>query len=344
MHTSKRGFTLIELLVVIAIIAVLIALLLPAVQQAREAARRTQCKNNLKQIGLALHNYHDTFLRFPGSVSLQKAKNATDTATPANNIGSWSHSLWVSILPYADQANVYNKWDFGIDNEGWACNNNNWQATDGVKISWLTCPSSPFPEMAKINAGACGNQTIAQYFGVAGATNSLAWTGDSYNNTVVNSYNQFSSQSGMYCGLFSIQMRDCTDGTSNTLLVGENSNFIKGPAGFPNDCRPAVAWGFFMGGSADAPTSGSSILNRRVDTSTMATVINYPPNANVAHSPGVSCTKDEWNLNAPLASTHAGGAQVLFADGTVRFISNSIFLDTLKYLAVRNDAQALGEF
>src|SRR6187401_2588155 len=90
MKRKSRGFTLIELLVVIAIIAVLIALLLPAVQQAREAARRSQCKNNLKQIGLGYHNYHDTNLYFP-------------TASGQTNAG-WSHSQWVSILPYMDGA------------------------------------------------------------------------------------------------------------------------------------------------------------------------------------------------------------------------------------------------
>ena len=92
----QKGFTLIELLVVIAIIAVLIALLLPAVQQAREAARRTQCKNNLKQIGLALHNYHDTFSQFPSGFGV--------TARNSSGGERWGHSQWVTLLPYVDQA------------------------------------------------------------------------------------------------------------------------------------------------------------------------------------------------------------------------------------------------
>ena len=108
---KKKGFTLIELLVVIAIIAILIALLLPAVQQAREAARRTQCKNNLKQVGLALHNYHDVALSFPiGS-------NASNTNS--NGDGHWGVSWWARILPYADQAPLYNTLQFEGNHPGW---------------------------------------------------------------------------------------------------------------------------------------------------------------------------------------------------------------------------------
>src|SRR6478609_9116964 len=107
---ERRAFTLIELLVVIAIIAVLIALLLPAVQQAREAARRTQCRNNLKQIGLALHNYHDAYQLFPpGYVD----RNGNPDLTPDNDLGpGWG---WASfILPQLDQGNVYNQINFNI--------------------------------------------------------------------------------------------------------------------------------------------------------------------------------------------------------------------------------------
>src|ERR1700733_10552979 len=103
-----RGFTLIELLVVIAIIAVLIALLLPAVQQARESARRTQCKNNLKQYGLALHNYHDTYSRFPYSTSGSQSLNV-------NSVGT-NHNWLEFILPFIEQTTLYNQLNFTIDN------------------------------------------------------------------------------------------------------------------------------------------------------------------------------------------------------------------------------------
>src|SRR6187401_1277341 len=104
---TRRAFTLIELLVVIAIIAILIALLLPAVQQAREAARRTQCKNNMKQIGLALHNYHDTYLRFPSAFGIQSLNGG--------GAERWGHSQWVALLPYYDQAPLYSQWNFLAD-------------------------------------------------------------------------------------------------------------------------------------------------------------------------------------------------------------------------------------
>ena len=105
--SKYRGFTLIELLVVIAIIAILIALLLPAVQQAREAARRTQCKNNLKQLGLAFHNYHDTFTLFP--IGVQSA---------GPNAGHYGPSFYAGILPYLEQANVYNRLTFNSSHPG----------------------------------------------------------------------------------------------------------------------------------------------------------------------------------------------------------------------------------
>src|SRR5262245_21146945 len=133
-HRHRRGFTLIELLVVIAIIAVLIALLLPAVQQAREAARRTQCRNNLKQIGLAIHKYAHPNTYFPPSAAVHL------TVTTTGNNGSWG--VHGRILPYLEQGNLYNNvnltiaWDFQL-------------AIDGLKIPSYACPSDPKSDQAR---------------------------------------------------------------------------------------------------------------------------------------------------------------------------------------------------
>src|SRR5438445_9022549 len=141
MIRRRSGFTLIELLVVIAIIGVLISLLLPAVQKVREAANRIQCQNNLKQIGLALHNYHDTFKRFPpGYVDGNKKTSATLAGTPDNDVGpGWG---WASfLLPYVEQGNVYNQIDF---KHGVVTENNT--AVSQLPLKIHQCPSDPLQD------------------------------------------------------------------------------------------------------------------------------------------------------------------------------------------------------
>lgn len=188
MNTSRprRGFTLIELLVVIAIIAILIALLLPAVQQAREAARRTQCKNHLKQLGIAIHNYHDTHNVFPpGSV------NQTRSTTNYTMINAF-----VFILPYIDQGPLYQQWDFNqpVDH----ANNNN---AAKAPVSSYFCPSKPRPSTAGGNT-AYGDYAVSAGTGQTNSTVAAQWKG---------LFNQNSN----------LKMRDVTDGTSNVFAIGE---------------------------------------------------------------------------------------------------------------------------
>jgi len=339
--SKLRAFTLIELLVVIAIIAVLIALLLPAVQQAREAARRTQCKNNLKQIGLAMHNYHDTNGRFPsgGGGIVQQ--------------GSWGHSQWVAILPYIDNAPMYNQWNFSFSGEGWICSsigtapnvigNPNAALVAAQPMSWLQCPSSPLVEFVP----SCVQVAGSCYVGIAGGWNTVNPTWNGMSNSFSDdgggtpTHQAYFSDEGLISGNAHKKMKQCTDGLSNTLLVGELSGYTLDAAGNKYDQRQSggsacASWGWPMGN----PWNGGGWMSDNTN------VVAYPPNAPVYGQIGVgtACTQGAAMYNTPMASAHTGGVQVLMGDGSSRFISNNINLNTLIFLAARSDGQALGEF
>ena len=216
MPTRRRGFTLIELLVVIAIIAILIALLLPAVQQAREAARRSQCKNNLKQMGLALHNYADTSagLLAPGNV--------------ASSAGGWGMSWYNRILPFVDQAPLYKRLTFNGTHPGWAWTG----STEGVQNggawanaapAWVWCPSSSLTQSRP------GNIVIpnAHYMGIMGATDGNGFTNPA--NRMANCCSCCAGMEllglvtagGVFGPLEAKKLASCTDGLSNVLFIGD---------------------------------------------------------------------------------------------------------------------------
>jgi prepilin-type N-terminal cleavage/methylation domain-containing protein len=320
----RRGFTLIELLVVIAIIAVLIALLLPAVQQAREAARRTQCKNNLKQIGLALHNYHDTNLKFPAGAVW-------------NN--GWGHSWHIALLPFTEQTAIYNQWNFSQSNEGWVCTGTgNFNLVVGKKLPYLLCPSSPMSENVATRGDQSGPIMHAKYSGISGAENNGNWTNN--NNALRNDAGATGvySSGGMMPYMAWLNLRDCTDGTSNTFIVGEQSNFVFDAARTTKEERnPGGTWGWTMGGAWNA--SDAAFANGPG----ALTTIKFSPNANVLNQNGV-LSGEEQRRNTPLLSAHTGGVHCLLADGSTRFISDNINLTTLTYLCVRSDGQVIGEF
>ena len=187
-HTSKiRGFTLVELLVVIAIIGILIALLLPAVQAAREAARRSQCSNNLKQIGLALQNYHDTFKVFPPGALY-------DSSATSN--GGDRISGWVLILPFMEAGTVHDLWDFNYGYDDAQNNAGKKEAVDG-----LFCPSKPRPEKATSSI-AYGDYALSSGTGNINSATTNYWRGMFHQNT-------------------NCRFRDILDGTSNTIAAGE---------------------------------------------------------------------------------------------------------------------------
>ncbi len=340
---ERSGFTLIELLVVIAIIAVLIALLLPAVQQAREAARRTQCKNNLKQLGLALHNFHDTFRRFPHGC-------APDTNGDGGTIqAAWGSSWKVHILPYIDQAPIYTKWQFS--NSSGYTNGNNMPLTNGLNLPALRCPSSTLPEKYASSNNAGAIQMFTTYTGTAGAATNTGTLN-------VNPFNQFSN--GVYSGWTSgngtlypnskTNLKDMTDGSTNCFMVHEesdnqyDSNNIKVTGGF-TAITSQGPHGWTMGADGTPgqlqdipPAFRNGGDARSFNCSTVRWAINARGVA------GTLGDNDNTGANVPINSVHVGGAHVLMGDGSGRFISQNIDFNTLLKLACISDGQTVGEF
>lgn len=315
----KRGFTLIELLVVIAIIAILVSLLLPAVQQAREAARRTQCKNNLHNIGLALHNYHDVYNRFPSGQGNQGVN--------AGGGEQWGHSQWVALLPYIDQGPMYNQWNFNANDEGWVGNR---PVYTGKKIPLLYCPSSTLP--------GGGNQDVAwaaQYFGIAGAVPRAPLFPDT-NESFTNAWG-ITSNRGMLVNRFGKGIRDCVDGTSNTIIEGEISNYVYDANNLRGDRRPGRNWGWTMGGLTWWDGWAPHVSN---------VTVRYAPNAKVLGADGLVWADwdDAAGANCPLTSYHTGGVHVLMTDGAAKFLSDNIDMMNYTLLAVRDDNQPVSDF
>ncbi len=314
-----RGFTLIELLVVIAIIAVLIALLLPAVQQAREAARRSQCRNNLKQIGLALHNYHDAMSMFP--------------------IGT-RHSFWgtapnwrVPVLPYMDQAPLYNKLSFGASFLGTSGSSNPNYALSGILLPAFMCPSNTMPNPQ--DSTNTSNFQVHDYIGIAGST-----TDTRAGMTHVPAYGGTITRNGMLIPNQAVNVRDCTDGTSNTLIVSEISALI---ANGDYRSRYYGGWG---GAAFDDAGTGGAPINQWTPAScancfmTGVTAIRYAINSK---SPGTGANCP-YCCNLILTSNHVGGVHVLLSDGAVRFVSENINATVLANLAMKDDGNVIGDF
>ncbi len=204
---KRRGFTLIELLVVIAIIAILIALLLPAVQQAREAARRSQCKNNLKQLGLALMNYHNTHRAFCPGVT------TTSTTVPANT-GVSNHFSWTAqILPFFDQAPLYKKINFKIHFSDTTGTPNNNAALVQTILTAVRCPSDSGPDQADEGGALTGtvNMATSNYVG-------------NYGVGMPNINAAPRSVQGILGANTKVRIRDVKDGMSNVILIAERRN------------------------------------------------------------------------------------------------------------------------
>lgn len=304
----KRGFTLIELLVVIAIIAVLIALLLPAVQQAREAARRTQCKNNMKQIGLAVHNYESSMNVFPPSSISGFGKgvwNYPGTGPSDPNIRL--HSFASLILPYMDGANLYNSIDYNTS----ALGPNNRTAAAMV-LPFYRCPSyagkMTSDDPLYVTTVGFANFAIRNYVAMGART-------------VVGLSGAIPAEGVMY-PQSKTGFRDITDGSSNTLMIAETRE------------EKASVW--IDGTSAAVAARWMALVPPNYAGNSIS--INYKP-----YFQGGVFPNSIGQTYGP-SSQHVGGAHHLLCDGSVRFISENLDYVVYDALTTRNGGEVVGEF
>ncbi|MFG0262072.1 MAG: DUF1559 domain-containing protein [Novipirellula sp. JB048] len=324
--SAKRGFTLVELLVVIAIIGVLVGLLLPAVQAAREAARRMQCSNNLKQMGLALHNYHDTFRAFP------PGSRSHPTIVPRNNHGTnWR----TSILAFLEQSSLYEKLNFETGSFSGSSFSGGNEVLSGLVVPVYKCPSSPTdPFEADRGTSNTRDGMMHEYVGIAGAYPDPGGR----SNVCKSSLRGMVCRSGLLLANETRRFRDATDGTSNVILIAEQSGLVQ------NTPIRANYGGGWAGTSADP---GHPVYNVRTVPSghnfyhTGLSVIRWAINSPTYVS---GSSSHSYMTNTILNSMHPGGIQVMLGDGSVRFLTESIEMETLRRLASADDGEVLGEF
>ncbi len=304
---AKSGFTLIELLVVIAIIAVLIALLLPAVQQAREAARRSQCKNNLKQLGLALHSYHEALGVFPPAM----------ITTTGAMLDVPRRAGIVHLLPYVDQVNLYNQVNFGTGGYDFQ------QAYAAKPVIALLCPSDGLADNPKSGSGA----------GTCAATNYGLVVGQNLGDA------KPANAPAAFANNKKISLRDFIDGSSNVMMIaeqlmgsnkdvrgwyvnGNNASALVCTQTTPNSSAPDVLY----------PDPAFCVNN---DGVTDAPAMNLPCD------PGSTNSDTHYSASR---SRHTGGVHILMGDGSVRFASSNIDLTIWRNIGLKADGAVVGDF
>ena len=316
--TARRGYTLIEVLVVIAIIGVLVSLLMPAVQIAREAARRMSCTNNLRQVAIAAHHFHDAKGQFP-----------TGARLPVDMAGtpSGGTNLWVELLPFFEQDNLYRKWDYNDNRNNVAGGMN---AAQAQVIQILLCPSDPLParvwELTAATAASPpwsrGFYGLSSYGGNAGKRAVHSGGPPTFPRI---------SRDGVFYLDSNLRVADILDGTSNTLLFGERLHHDPQfdrlrPIVWP-DATAVGGWGRW-GYVANAGVMFQVTLHA-------AAPINYgaPPDADFAALENRGCA---------FGSRHPGGANFAFGDGSVRFVRDLLPLATLHGLSTRAGGEVAG--
>ena len=318
-HVSRRGFTLVELLVVIAIIGVLVGLLLPAVQSAREAARRMQCGNNLKQQMLAMHNYHDTMGTFPPGYLSDSFHPNRDPDTMDGPTG-WA---WGALLlPFLEGNTLHDSLNFNL--ACWAPENTPWVTT---QLPVYLCPSAAMSDTPVImrddSGGALATFGRSTYVGNAGHEDPWDFP--------LTDWLQMPGVNGPMIRNGRVKMRDVTDGLTNTVFLGEHHPVLSdktwvgivpgaelctnNPQRFPfTDCEDAAT--YLLVHSGPAANEGFVI---------------HPPNAPEAHV-------------CQMYSTHPGGCNVALGDGSVRFVSESIRAEVWAALSSMNGGETIGEY
>lgn len=381
-----HGFTLVELLVVIAIIGILVALLLPAIQAAREAARRVECNDNVKNLALALQNYHDTMKTFPmGAVHAGLNVWAATVPTPAAT-GTTTSVLgpcwWYSILPFIEERNMYDKINAIRPQKAFthsSLTTGNATATPPTAVAvgtierlvgkYMRCPSSPLP----VTELQLGPVALPTYVGITGGTDIDTATTDYsggltttlvaptsttriYRNRqkqVATTPSGIITSSGMLPCAEAIPIAGCTDGTSNTMIVAEQSDWLQGVNttdstkyhGDPGWLSTGTTGG---GGWLSGTTACERVMKITPGASAAAgpypdaynvTTVRYRPYFKKVISTNQPGCAEDHGINNPLQSAHPGGLLVGMVDGSVQFISATTDLAVLLRLAIRDDGQ-----
>ena len=342
-RTTRLGFTLVELLVVIAIIGILVALLLPAVQAAREAARRMQCGNNLKQLGLAVHNYHDVFKTFPPAL-LNSGHNTVAYQAANFPEGPRNHSGMLFLLPFMEQTPLHSQINFSVAT---AERNPNGQSPAPLsavndpftktRLKMLECPSHP---QAGEDAGISAD--VNYTFRNSKRTNYIFSTGVYSDGSATYQQSYADIRQGAFGNNGSAKIADITDGTSSSLAFGEAAGGRQKTA---TQYGPWGLQGVHTCCHGRVVTSSTTIL----DATTFATgTLCYDQNYNInkdfiSGTSGTACVplatrtgkSYAWNFN----SLHPGGAQFTLCDGSTQFLAQTIDYLTLCRLAYVHDGQ-----